>query len=155
MSTADSDARHALVRAVTIDERAEWLRLRLALWPEDSPAVHEEQMREVASAPDQAALVLVRPDGRLGGFIEASIHPRAVGCSTHNVGYVEGWYVDPDLRGRGCGRRLMQAAEAWARGKGLSEMASDTQTHNHLSLAAHVKLGYTEVERLIHFCKRL
>ena len=46
-------------------------------------------------------------------------------------------------------------AEDWARGKGCSEMASDTWLDNEASIRAHVKLGYAEVERLVHFVKQL
>ena len=34
-------------------------------------------------------------------------------------------------------------------------MASDCLLDNEVSRAAHVALGYAEVERLIHFAKRL
>jgi aminoglycoside 6'-N-acetyltransferase I len=71
------------------------------------------------------------------------------------VGYIEGWYVAPDLRGMGIGRRLVQAAEDWARSNGCREMASDCTLDNDLSLRAHLALGYEETERLVHFRKVL
>ena len=40
------------------------------------------------------------------------------GCETSPVGYIEGWYVDPDLRQKGLGGLLFQAAEDWARSEG-------------------------------------
>ena len=61
----------------------------------------------------------------------------------------------PDMRGQGISKWLTQAAEDWARGKGCSEMASDTWLDNEPSIRAHVKLGYFEVERLVHFVKQL
>jgi aminoglycoside 6'-N-acetyltransferase I len=100
-------------------------------------------------------MVAVRPEGGLGGFVEASIHPHAIGCETNPVGYVEGWYVDPDLRGTGVGRELLVAAELWARDRGCREMASDTLFDNDLGLAAHRACGYTVTGRLIHFKKPL
>ena len=39
--------------------------------------------------------------------------------------------------------------------KAATEMASDTWLENEASIAAHLKLGYEEVERLVHFVKRL
>lgn len=143
------------IRPQTLADDAEWLRLRLALWPEDSVADHQAQMADIRAADRQVAFVLVRPDGCLGGFVEASVHPRAIGCASHHVAYVEGWYVDPDLRRQGWGRRLMLAAEDWARSIGATEIASDTQLDNAASLAGHLQLGYAEVGRLIHFAKRL
>lgn len=143
------------IRALTPSDSPEWLRLRLALWPDDPVADHQAQMDEVRTNPQQAVFVVQRPDGRLGGFIEVSLHPRAIGCSTHNVAYVEGWYVDPDLRCAGHGRRLMAAAEDWGRRMGAAEIASDTLLENDLSRTAHLRLGFAEAGRLIHFAKRL
>jgi len=37
----------------------------------------------------------------------------------------------------------------------LREMASDTWLENEVSIAAHLKMGYEELERLIHFAKTL
>jgi hypothetical protein len=34
-------------------------------------------------------------------------------------------------------------------------MASDTWLDNDVSIQAHKKLGYEEMERLVHFAKRL
>lgn len=103
----------------------------------------------------QAVFVAVRDGGGLGGFAEVSIHPHALGCETHPVGYLEGWWVDPDLRRTGLGRRLLAAAEEWARAKGCREMASDTDLGNDVSIAAHLALGYQQVGRVIPFKKPL
>lgn len=59
------------------------------------------------------------------------------------------------MRRRTLGTRLVQAAEAWARGQGLQEIASDTQLENTVSIQAHQVLGYKEVERLVCFRKAL
>jgi aminoglycoside 6'-N-acetyltransferase I len=71
------------------------------------------------------------------------------------VAYLEGWYVDEDLRRQGVGTALVRAAEAWARSKGLKEFASDTQLANAGSQLAHAALGFTEVERLVAYRKIL
>ena len=44
----------------------------------------------------------------------------ADGCTTHPVGYVEGWYVDPDVRRKGVGKALVAAAEiCFTRSRGI------------------------------------
>ena len=63
--------------------------------------------------------------------------------------------MDEDLRGQGVGKALVEAAEEWARSQGLSEMGSDTWLENEVSIRAHLKLGYEEAERLVHFVKKL
>lgn len=143
------------VRNLRPEEGDEWLRLRRALWP-DSPI--DEQLSEMAAIrqePNQPVFVLERPDGRLGGFVEANLRSDADGCSTHPVGYIEAWYIDPDLRRLGFGRRLVAAAEAWVVEMGCREMASDAELWNQVSLAAHLALGYEEVGRVIQFRKSL
>ena len=71
------------------------------------------------------------------------------------MGYVEGWYVDADVRHQGIGRRLMAAAEQWSVAQGCKEMASDTQIENEVSLTAHQALGFEESSRAVHLRKRL
>jgi aminoglycoside 6'-N-acetyltransferase I len=63
--------------------------------------------------------------------------------------------VDEDLRGQGLGKTLVKTGEDWARAQGLHEMASDTWLENEVSIAAHLKMGYEEYERLVHFAKTL
>ena len=99
--------------------------------------------------------VVDRGDGRLGGYVEVGTRAYAEGCDTSPVAYVEAWYVDEELRRQGWGGRLFAAVEAWARDKGLSELASGSLLDNTTSIAAHKRLGFTEVERQVHFAKRL
>ena len=151
-----SKAPQVQIRQAVPEDANEWLRMRRLLWP-DTP--DEEHLQEIevyfqAGAVD-AAFVALRPSGELAGFLEASLRKYADGCSTSPVGYIEGWYVDPDLRRHGVGSLLVAAAEAWALGRGCTEMASDCLLDNHASLAAHLALGYEEAERLIHFRKSI
>jgi aminoglycoside 6'-N-acetyltransferase I len=102
-----------------------------------------------------AVFVVERPSGGLCGFLEAAIRPYADGAEAQPVGYIEGWYVDPDVRMRGIGKALVHTAEDWARSHGCRQMASDTPIENGVSINAHAALGYRDVERLVHFCKDL
>ncbi|GAB4489728.1 MAG: GNAT family N-acetyltransferase [Anaerolineales bacterium] len=133
----------------------EWLRMRCALWGDASAEEHEAEMRDILADPDSPVFVAARPTGLLGGFLEGGVRKYADGCDSSPVGYIEGWYVDADLRCQGLGGALVQAMEAWARKRGLTEMASDTWIENETSIAAHKRLGYEEAERLVHFVKRL
>ena len=144
------------VRRVGPDDNAEWKRMRDVLWPGLTPMTHEADMAEFhRDATTQAAFVVDRENGLLGGFLEAGTRRSADGCETSPVGYIEGWYVDPDLRQAGWGRGAVMAAEAWARSCGYAEIASDCLLDNEVSRKAHIALGYEETERLIHFRKSL
>jgi aminoglycoside 6'-N-acetyltransferase I len=59
------------------------------------------------------------------------------------------------VRGRGIGRALVAAAEEWGRSQGCREFASDTQSDNAVSAAAHRALGFREVGQVRCFRKDL
>jgi aminoglycoside 6'-N-acetyltransferase I len=144
------------VRPLVDGDRAEWLRLRQALWPSYDHVALEQEMTEMISRPETGAVfVAERPEGSLCGVVEVSIRDRAEGCTTHNVGYIEGWYVDVDARRKGVGGRLVRAAEDWARARGCHGMGSDTDSDYPISPAAHAALGNLEIARYIHFRKDL
>lgn len=143
------------IRPVEPNDRDEWLRLRKLLWDNTVESEHLLEMNEIISDPE-SQLVLVAAEGNaLIGFLEASIRHFAEDCETDNVGYLEGWYVEPEYRRSGVGRSLVGSAESWAKNCGCVEMASDAEVGNEESLAAHNQLGYAETSRLIHFRKEI
>ena len=42
-----------------------------------------------------------------------------------DVGYVEGFYIEPEFRGRGITRRLLRFAQDWSRKQHCAAFASD------------------------------
>jgi aminoglycoside 6'-N-acetyltransferase I len=135
--------------------------MRAALWPEASL---EEQRTEMeaffadgpASMLPAAILVAHAPNQSLIGFLEVDLRSHADGCDpAQAVGYIEGWFVEPDHRGRGVGAALMRAAEEWARAHGAREMASDALIDNEPSELAHRALGFEVVDRCVHLRKNL
>ena len=138
------------VRNPRAEDEGEWLRMRQALWPDCSDQEHRPDILEFlrADGPPQPAscgfstgeiiaFVAERENGALCGFLEAAIRPYAEGTEPRPVGYIEGWYVDPDVRRQGIGRALVEAAEAWARSQGCRQMASDALIDNTVSIASH------------------
>lgn len=129
--------------------------MNVALFPEYSAAELESGMIEFRGRADGEVFIAERDDGSVAGFVEVGSRPYADGCDTSPVGYIEAWYVDPDVRRLGYGRALLGAAEEWARGQGYREMASDALIDNDVSYAAHRRAGYDEVERIVQFRKLL
>jgi aminoglycoside 6'-N-acetyltransferase I len=129
--------------------------MRLNLWG-GAAEEHTHDIDAYFTTPQcGVTFVVERTGGGLCGVIEVSLRNYAEGCMTSPVAYIEGWYVDEDSRRRTLGTRLVQAAEAWAKSQGLKEIASDTQIENAVSIQAHTRLGYDEVERLVCFRKAL
>ncbi|MGQ0641757.1 MAG: GNAT family N-acetyltransferase [Gemmatimonadaceae bacterium] len=144
-----------IVRRYRDADWSEWRRMGLALFPHETADDIESGMREFVVRDDGRVFVAERQDGSACGFVEVGSRPYADGCTTSPVGYIEAWFVDPDVRRQGYGRALLAAAEDWARSRGYREMASDTQLHNEVSREAHERSGYAEVDRIIQFRKLL
>ncbi len=144
-----------IIRGFQEGDRPEWLRMRRTLWDDCPDDQHEQEVVEILRDGSEELFFAERPEGGLCGFLEASIRSCADGCEHRPVGYIEGWYVDPDVRRQGVGRALVEAAESWARSRGCRQMASDANIWNDGSHQAHAALGYQEMDRLVHFKKDL
>src|SRR5215213_11212189 len=126
-----------------------------ALFPGLTLEADEAEMRATIARPDAAVFVIDRGDGKLAGYVEAGERSIADGCESSPVGYIEAWYVDPDLRRSGYGRSLLETAEHWALERGRSEMASDALIDNEISHQAHKRSGYEEVDKVVTYRKSL
>jgi aminoglycoside 6'-N-acetyltransferase I len=145
-----------ITRHIRSEDSEAWLSLRKALWPETDDEQHCKEMEMMLSEPDRyAVFVCEHGPGELIGFAEVSLRSWAEGCLSSPVGYLEGWYVAEYVRGQGVGKALLSASEDWARSRGCTEMASDTDIGNEASEAAHLRLGFEVVGRVTAFRKDL
>ena len=90
--------------------------------------------------PNSAVLV-----GRHGGTLVATV---MVGHDGHR-----GWFyylgVDPALQGKGFGRAMTQAAEAWLIARGIAKAQLMVRADNDRVRAFYEALGYGEQERIL------
>jgi lactoylglutathione lyase len=133
----------------------ELYRLTQLLFPGASSEEEAAELRSSLARADGAVFVLDRGNGKLAGYVEAGERSIVDGCVTSPVGYIEAWYVDADVRRTGYGRRLLEAAEEWARERGHTEMGSDAVLENEVSHQAHRASGYVETDRVINYHKKL
>jgi len=75
--------------------------------------------------------------------------------SSSPVGYLEGIYIEPDFRKQDIAKQLVNTCENWAKGNGCTEFASDCDLTNEESYKFHLKIGFIEANRNIHFTKGL
>jgi aminoglycoside 6'-N-acetyltransferase I len=141
---------------ISVDD-ADWLSMRMELWPDCPRQQHLEEMATFLREPNRFVQLIVRdPGGRGIGFAEASVRTDYVnGTSSSRVAYLEGLYVAPEARGKGVARSLVRAVSEWALAAGCTEIASDTQPENLVSQAVHTQLGFVETERAVFFSKSL
>jgi aminoglycoside 6'-N-acetyltransferase I len=101
--------------------------MRRELWPEGA----EDHAPEIASffagtLPEPAAVIVAEDAGGvLLGVVELSIRTDVPGLLGKRTGYVEGLYVNPEVRQRGIARKLLQASRLWAREQRCEAFASD------------------------------
>jgi GNAT superfamily N-acetyltransferase len=114
-----------------------------------------ESNKDDLENPEMAMFLALDGDDTVG-FAHTALRTDYVeGTNGGTIGYLEGLYVSPDYRGRGIARSLVALCEKWAAENGCAEFASDCLLHNTDSLAFHLKIGFTEANRIICFTKKL
>jgi len=152
METAP-DLRHP-PRRLTADDLAELARMRTALWP-DSTASEADDALQQHHRGDLFVLVVERDGPGLCAFAEAAIRPHAEGCVSSPVAYLEGIWVDDDVRREGIAEALVEEVAAWAKRRGLKELASDTEVENTGSQRFHAAVGFEDVGSIVCFRRTL
>jgi aminoglycoside 6'-N-acetyltransferase I len=143
------------IRRGATGDAPQWAPLRQALWPDEDAQQLADEIEEMLAG-GTAGFLAFDEQGAAIAFAEATLrHDYVNGTESSPVGFLEGWYVAPPWRGKGLGRALVAAVEAWARDQGCREFASDALLDNTDSLAAHVACGFEETERVVYFRKRL
>ncbi len=90
------------------------------------------------------------------GFAQCQLrHDYVEGTASSPVGYLEGIFVKEAFRHRGYADKLLTACETWAAKQGCTEFAADCELDNTASRSFHLAAGFTEVNRIICFAKRL
>lgn len=151
-----SDTRSEIRPCLSIDQTG-WLELRGQLWPHADQESHLAEMERLLSLPDlHNQWIRYSESGLPEGFIETSLrHDYVNGANSSPVGFLEGIFVNPALRGRGIARELIETAMHWAKEQGCTEFLSDALLDNVQSHAMHAALGFEETERVVFFRKPL
>ncbi|MDM5248050.1 aminoglycoside 6'-N-acetyltransferase [Lysinibacillus sp. G4S2] len=129
--------------------------LALQLWPNHMLEEFGEEMGQLINA-ENAAIFIAYEDDEAVGFAQCQLRTDYVeGTNSNPVGYLEGLFVKEQNRQKGFAKLLVESCEQWAKRKGCIEFASDCELQNLESLAVHLKLGFTEANRIICFKKEL
>jgi aminoglycoside 6'-N-acetyltransferase I len=143
------------IRKVRSSDRESWKLMRKALWPECPENRHDLEIDQILSS-NGIVLIAELSSSDLVGFAEISIRSDHVeGTTITPIPYLEGWYVDPTFRKRGIGKAIISAVEYFALQAGFTELASDAEFNNNTGIEMHIRLGFREVGRTVHFLKSL
>ena len=115
---------------VTGDSLSDWKLMRQAVYPDVSDAFHDHEMELILAATDATCLLGFSDSGAAVAMLELSLRSHVDGCLGGPVGYVEGIYLKPEMRGAGHGRRLIDYAANWFRSRGCRDMAADAELDN-------------------------
>jgi ribosomal protein S18 acetylase RimI-like enzyme len=131
-----------MVRLATEKDTADVARLIAAFrdwWERDEPddAVIEAGVRRLITDPDTDYLLAGDP---VVGVCQLR-YRFAVWTGTEDC-WLEDLYVDPEARGSGTGRALVEAAFDRARERGCARMELDTNETNAAAIALYESLGF-------------
>ena len=144
-----------MIRKANMNDLPRLTELSLELWPDNAVDTTYYELGKTMVAGESVFFLAYREDVAVG-FAQCQLrHDYVEGTETSPVGYLEGIYVKEAARELGFASRLMKACEDWARSEGCMEFASDCEIDNTESLAFHLKLGFTEANRIICFKKNL
>lgn len=134
------------IRPLAPADHPAWIGLRQALWMGSDATTLAAEAGTLLSEPQRfGALVyavLLAVDGhRPVGFVEVSLRDDLEPIAG-KVGYVEGVYVAPAHQRRGLGRALIDAAAAWTRAQGATDLVSDVLVGNDASVDFHHRVGF-------------
>jgi GNAT superfamily N-acetyltransferase len=141
---ADADAVAALRLALLREEAAHPLFARPR---QSAPAI--ARRLTAAQLADGRQVTLVAVDGtRIIGVLRCASARGPALTTPRRFALVTTVYVRPAYRRRGVLRELVRAADAWARGRGLTEMRLHCGIGNAAGQATWAALGFTPVEVL-------
>ena len=106
----------------------------------------------MANSDQYAVYVAQLPGGQIGGWIGLYVF-----CSVEqdNCAGISGLIVDEQVRGRGIGKALLEAAEEWARSQGCSAISVHSNVMRERAHRFYTNNGYGHIktQKLLH--KRL
>lgn len=101
------------------------------------------------AARDLSGIFVAEIDGRTIGFISTWQDHEA------GIGHIPNLSLEPDCRGKGFGRQLIEFALQRFRDAGLTHAKIETLEQNAVGHHLYTSLGFREVARQIHFVAEL
>ncbi|MCC5891694.1 MAG: GNAT family N-acetyltransferase [Exiguobacterium sp.] len=124
------------------------------LWP-DAPVTELSAEVRLGLRSDKMHYFLAVTDEPIG-FCQLSFRFDYVpGSSNTPTAFIEGIYVAEPERDNDVATKLIEAAASFARSNGCDEIASDTEIENTGSQQFHERVGFQEVERTVHYIKKI
>jgi GNAT superfamily N-acetyltransferase len=108
----------------------------------ESTVIVREMYREWLTGPESFAFLALE-DGRPVGYVIGFFDEPHFMWETGRVGHVDSFYVLPEMRGRGVGRLLMDAAYAVMQEAGAETVALEMVAENEVARKFYEREGFT------------
>lgn len=129
--------------------------LAVMMWENHTVEELAKDFNNILSNEENAVFIFCKDNQKIG-FAQCGLrHDYVEGTESSPVGYPEGVFIKQEFRKNGYARALVSKCEEWAKEQGCSEFASDCELDNDVSLRFHIKMGFTETNRIICFDKKL
>lgn len=142
------------IRRATESDYLDVVRLMRQLWP-NAPETELTMEIRLGLRSGKMNYFLAILDEPIGCCQLSFRHDYVPGATSSPTAFLEGLYVIPAHRGQHVATALVDAASAFARAKGCDELASDTEIENVDSQRFHEQIGFQEIERTVHYVKKL
>ncbi len=140
------------IRQATLDELPKLLEFEQKLIANERPLddtliedeFHYYDLEKMIRSDEAEVLVAV-----LGDRLIASGNARILDGKPYNdfkrYAFLGFMYTEPDMRGRGINKLIIDALVEWARGKGLDEVRLQVYSDNTPAVAAYEKVGFKKM----------
>jgi GNAT superfamily N-acetyltransferase len=98
---------------------------------------------------EESILFVARSDDRLVGFTQ--LYPSFSSVAMQRIWILNDLFVEADWRGRGVAKRLMGAAENFARATGAIRIVLATQVENVAAQKLYESCGYAKDDAFYHY----
>ena len=130
-------------------------KLAILMWKKHTIDELATDFEEILTS-NKSSIFLLSIENRVAGFAQCQLrHDYVEGTDSSPVGYLEGIFIKEEYRKQGYAKELLKKCEKWAKEHECSEFASDCELNNDTSLQFHMKMGFTEANRIICFTKQL
>ena len=143
------------IRAVGQFDSESWLKLRQLLFSSKSQSEHMLDIQHYFYYPEFKQAFVAEANRKVVGLIEIVLRDSFEGSTLSPVAFVEAWYVDSAFRQQGLGKKLMMAAEHWAKSKGCKQIGSSALAEPNYIKLAYENTGFRNVVSLNHYVKTL
>ena len=139
-------------KLATHDDFDIWHRFRAELYHGLDPVFSEQEIKRTVEDPALTTfLVFINKEPDPMGMIEMSLRNIVDGCSSSPVAYIEGLYLIEKYQGQGFGKEMLAFIKNWAKEKGCTELAVDTELENERAQKFYLREGFEETYRIVQF----